>query len=276
MTQDAKGRGDAAPPAKPAPLFELGRRWPLYAKRYAKPLAMLEKAELPAGTDRLRLAQKMIEVCENCRGGLPDHVDMARAIDEDAKSATHAARDLARFLRRYWKFPRLSAELEEAGRKARLFLAKRESGLVSETDDGLAFLPIAYAAMLEHLAQRLPRLPTTGTAHRKRDGIYYGASLLRKGRPTVPMTACIFGLVFNARQATGPARDAWANQDRAAIAGPMPEHGSPLYKIAAAFARAAFEKEIDETQAADRLAKFLKRNPAAEFTGFRVMIAWPD
>jgi hypothetical protein len=237
---------------------------------------MLAKARAPVGTNKLRLARTMIEVCENCRDGLRDHVDMARELEKDAKGASAAARDLAIFLRRYWRFPRLPAEMQKASAKARLFFAKRESGLVSESDDGFAFLPIAYAAMLEHLAQSLPRLATTGTAHRKRDGIYYGASLLRKGRPTVPMTACIFGLVFNARQATGPARDAWANQDRAAIAGPMPTHGSPLYAIAAAFVSAAFklpEGELDEKKAADRLAKFLKRNPAAEFTGFRVMIA---
>ena len=76
MTKDAKGRGDNAPPAKPSPIAELRRRWP----RYVTPLRLLERARLPVGADKLRLAQRMIEACENCRGGLPEHVEMARAI----------------------------------------------------------------------------------------------------------------------------------------------------------------------------------------------------
>ena len=272
MTKDAKGRGDAAPPAKPSPLAELRRRWP----RYAKPLRLLERARLPVGADKLRLAQKMIEACENSRGGLPEHVDMARALDEDAKSASHAARDLARFLRRYWNFPMLPAELEDAGKKAGLFFARRESGLVSESANGLAFLPIKYAAMLEHLAKDLPRVAKSGTAHRRRHGILFGASLLRKGRATDPVTACLFAVVFHARQATGPARDAWVQNESAAIFGTMPKEGSPLYKIAAAFVCAAFdlpETTLDDKKAADRLALFAKRNPGAK-PYQRVLIAW--
>ena len=272
MTKDAKGRGDNAPPAKPSPIAELRRRWP----RYVTPLRLLERARLPVGADKLRLAQRMIEACENCRGGLPEHVEMARALDKDAKRASHAARDLARFLRRYWNFPMLPAELEEAGRKARLFLARRESGLVSETADGLAFLPILYAAMLEHLAKGLPRLAASGTAHRRRHGILFNASLLRKGRPTDPVTACLFAVVFHARQATGAARDAWTRNESAAIFGLMPKDGRPLYAIAAAFLCAAFdlpEGAIGEKEAADRLALFVKRNPGAK-PYQRVLIAW--
>jgi hypothetical protein len=277
---------------------------------------MLEKAELPAGTDRLRLAQSMIEVCENCRGayaktalhlglrgeawGGKDELEAARDLKSEAPAARKAARDLARYLKKHEGFPSFhsafaeavwraaSLTIEQAARLqdrdttgAEMLKAQQQNAWNIARNAGLgrgleAWGPLFLAEILQSFAETLPRIATRGSTHRKRNGIYYGASLLRKGRPTVPMTACIFGLVFNARQATGPARDAWANQDRAAIAGPMPEHGSPLYKIAAAFAGAAFEKEIDETQAADRLAKFLKRNPAAEFTGFRVMIAWPD
>jgi hypothetical protein len=272
MTKDAKGRGDNAPPAKPSPIAELRRRWP----RYAFPLGLLDQEDLPEGTDKLRLAQRMIEACENCRSGLPERVEMARALNQDARRASHAARDLARFLRRYWTFPMLPAELEEAGRKAGLFLARRESGLVSESADGSAFLPILYAAMLEHLAKGLPRVATRGTAHRRRHGILFNASLLRKGRPTYPETACLFAVVFHARQATGAARDAWARNESAAIFGPMPKDGRPLYAIAAAFVCAALdlpEGTIGDKEAADRLALFVKRNPGAK-PYQRTLIIW--
>jgi hypothetical protein len=282
MTKGTKGRGSVAPPAKPSPIAELRRRW----RRYAVPLRLLEQLEqdasLPLGTDYLRLAQRMIEACENCRTYFRDHAKMADEMAKDAKSASRNARDLARFLRRYWK----STDLRNATVKAYPFfalaLAKqnavlRPAGLPPMPHGNLEFLPTMYADMLANLSHFLPRIATSGTAHRRRHGILFGASLLRKGRPTTPETACLFAVVFHARQATGPLRDAWARNDNAAIFGPMPKEGRPLYKIAAAFVCAAFptaKETLEERQAADRLAVFLKRNPTATLDEAGMSFSW--
>lgn len=77
--------------------------------------------------------------------------------------------------------------------------------------------------------------------------------------------------MFHARLATGAGRDAWAKAAEIRNAGPMPEDGEPLYDIAAAFASAVFkleDGELDEKKAADRLRRFLNRNPGAEFEGY--------
>ena len=312
MTKDAKGRGDAAPPAKPSPLAELRGRW----RRYATPLGLLEDVELPEGADKLRLAQKMIEACENSRRayaataarlglrgdawGGKDHIEAARDLKSEAQAARKAARDLARFLRRHEGFPSLPSALaesvwrgaseiiEQAARfedrdttGAEMLKAKQQHAWNMARNAGLgrgleAWGPLFLAAILESFAQSLPRIATSGTAHRRRHGILFGASLLRKGRATDPVTACLFAVVFHARQATGPARDAWARNESAAIFGTMPKEGSPLYKIAAAFVCAAFdlpEGTIGDKEAADRLAVFVKRNPGAK-PDHRVVIVW--
>ena len=312
MKQGAKGRGDNAPPPKPSPLAELGRRWSLYET----PLADLAKARLPAGTDRLRLAQKMIEACENSRGayaatalrlglrgdawGGKDHIEAARDLKSEAQAARKAARDLARFLRRHEGFPSLpsalaesvwrgaSRTIEQAARfedrdatGAELLKAKQQTAWNIARNAGLgrgleAWGPLFLAAILESFAETLPRIAESGGAHRRRNGILFSASLLRKGRPFEDETACLFALVFHARQATGPARDAWVRNESAAIFGPMPKEGRPLYAIAAAFICAAFdlpEGTIGEKEAADRLALFVKRNPGAKLQQ-RVLIAW--
>ncbi|MFN6253663.1 MAG: hypothetical protein ACK4Y5_16530 [Acetobacteraceae bacterium] len=277
MTQGAKGRGDNASPAKPSPLAELRQRWPCYAK----PLRFLERARLPVGADKLRLAQKMIEACENSRGayaatalrlglrgdawGGKDHIEAARDLKSEAQAARKAARDLARFLRRHEGFPSLpsalaesvwraaSVTIEQAARfedrdttGAEMLKAQQQTAWNIARNAGLgrgleAWGPLFLAAILESFAQSLPRIATSGAAHRTRHGILFGASLLRKGRATDPVTACLFAVVFHARQATGPARDAWVRNESAAIFGPMPKEGSPLYKIAAAFVCAAFK-----------------------------------
>jgi hypothetical protein len=278
MTKNAKGRGDSAPPDKPSPIAELRRRW----RRYASPLGLLDQEDLPEGTDKLRLAQRMIEACENCRIYFRDHAKMADELKKDAKSARQNARQLARFLRRYSK----STDLRNATVKAYPFfalaLAKqnavlRPGGFPPMPQGNLEFLPIMYADMLDNLGHFLPRIAESGTAHRRRHGILYGASLLRKGRPTPRETACLFAVVFHARQATGPARDAWARNESAAIFGPMPREGRPLYKIAAAFVCAAFPEAkgtFEEKQAADRLAVFLKRNPTAALNETGMSFSW--
>jgi hypothetical protein len=299
----------------PSPLAELRRRWPRYAKRYAKPLAKLAEARrLPAGTDRLRLAQRMIEACENCRGaygetaarlglrgdsfGGKGYLEAARDLKSEAQAARKAARDLARFLKKHEGFPNLPSALAESVWRAasitieqaarfedrdttgeEMLKAQQQNAWNIGRNAGLgrgleAWGPLFLAAILESFAQSLPRIAESGGAHRSRNGILFGASLLRKGRPFEDDTACLFALVFHARQATGPARDAWARNESAAISGPMPKDGSPLYAIAAAFVCAAFPKvELNEKKAADRLALFLKRNPDAQLYE-RVLIAW--
>jgi hypothetical protein len=272
MTKGAKGRGDAAPPAKPSPLAELRRRWPNYAKHYAKPFALLEKARLPVKTDKLLLAKKMIEALKNCERAdhpnLPhDFLDMAREISKDAKSATKNAQELARFLRRYKRFPLIESVIKEAAERAGV-------------EDGRFPNVVQFAATLNHLAESLPELATRGDGHRTRYGIRYRESLLRKGLPPDRITACLFAMVFHARQATGPARDAWARNESAAIFGPMPKDGNPLYSVAAAFVSAGgFEETsggLGAKKAADRLATFMRRNPGAEYRGFRMVYVWPE
>ncbi len=273
---------------------------------------MLAKARrLPVGTDRLRLAQRMIEACENCRGayretaarlglrgdsfGGKGYLEAARDLKSEAQAARKAARDLARFLKKHEGFPNLpSALAESVWRAASLTIeqaarfsdrdawfqkAQQQNAWNIARNAGLgrgleAWGPLFLAAILESIAQSLPRIAESGGAHRSRNGILFGDSLLRKGRPFEDDTACLFALVFHARQATGPARDAWARNESAAISGPMPKDGSPLYAIAAAFVCAAFPKvELSEKKAADRLALFLKRNPGAQLYE-RVGIVW--
>ena len=272
MTKDAKGRGDNAPPAKPSHLAELRRRWPNYAKRYAKPLDLLEEARVPVETDRLRLAQKMIEALRNVERtddpDLPhDFLDMAREIGKDAKGAAKNARELARFLRRYERFPQIGSVIEEGAERAGV-------------EDGHFPNALRFAETLNRLAESLPELATRGEWHRTRYGIRYRESLLRKGLPPDRITACLFAMVFHARQATGPARRAWLRNDRSAIWGAMPTAGNPLYGVAAAFVSAGGFTEagggLDAKKAADRLATFMRRNPGAEYCGFRIAYVWPE
>jgi hypothetical protein len=106
MTKDAKGRGDSAPSLSPASILELSRDWP----RYAEALRLLRKAPAPAEHDKLRLAKRMIEVCQACdletfdeddRPFFFHQPDKLRSLNSDTKAARKAARDLARIIRRH-------------------------------------------------------------------------------------------------------------------------------------------------------------------------------
>jgi len=260
----------------PSPIAEYFRRLPKYAKRYAKPLSLLEEACLPAGTDKLRLAQKMLDALKDCQDADNPHrphdfLDMARDIGKDAKGAARDARELARFLRRYERFPRLSSTIGQAALSASL-----EGGHFSDI--------LRFAEMLDRLAESLPELPLRGDSHQTRYGIRYEDSLLRKGLPPDPITACLFAMVWHARQATGPARDAWLREDWNEIGRAMPKDGQPLHGVAAAFVSAADFKgaegelaaQLDAKKVADRLATFMRRNPGAEYRGFRILHDWPE
>jgi hypothetical protein len=258
----------------------------------------------------------MIEACENGRGayaeaalrlglrgdvwGGEDDIEAARDLKSEAQAARKAARDLARYLKKHEGFPSFHSAFAEAVSRAASLTIEQAARLQDRDTTGAEMLkaqqqnawniarnaglgrgleawgPLFLAAILESFAETLPRIAESGTAHRRRNGILFRASLLRKGRRADPVTACLFALVFHARQATGPARDAWARNESAAIFGPMPKEGRPLYAIAAAFLCAAFdlpEGTIGEKEAADRLALFVKRNPGAKLQQ-RVGIVW--
>ena len=297
MTQKAKGRGDVAPPAKPSPIAELRRRWP----RYAEPLGLLEEVELPAMADKLLLAEKMIDTCEGYRGahveiasllrlnggpwwGASDHLAAARELKQDADSARKAARTLASFLRRFESYPSFPSFFAETvcdgassvlpeplsivdqvairlGAKLRV---SNEPGLDREL---FSFTPLFLAAVLEAFAQKLPSIAASGIEQRIKHGLVFRESLLRKGAPLKPETACLVVLVYHARQATAPAQDAKPIAKRAAKLGAARKGGNPLYKIAAAFVSATFDLEkgaLNERQAADIVTKFEKRNAGAK------------
>ncbi|MCA3382112.1 MAG: hypothetical protein INF65_13140 [Roseomonas sp.] len=170
--------------------------------------------------------------------------------------------------------------LSEAAREAKISarLAGQENAMKAAHDAGLDYgLRVCdgffIAAVLEDFAENLPKYIEGFAGEHRRRGIRFKSSLLRKGRSADALTDCLFGLVFHARLATGAGRDAWANAADIRNAGPMPKDGEPLYDIVAAFASAAFkleEGDLDEKRAADRLRRFLIRNPGAEFEGYQV------
>jgi hypothetical protein len=242
---------------------------------------------------------------------LRDRTDELRLLKNDTKAARKAARDLARIIRRHHGSPTLGnaiesavwvgacryileeeneiileeenetgKDLSEAAREARLYSAldKQENAMNAACEAGLNFGlrcgdTAFIAAVLEDFADNLLSYIEESAADRRRRGIRFKSSLLRKGRSADALTDCLFGLVFHARLVTGAGRDAWAKAGKMPITAPMPEDGEPLYGIAAAFASAAFkleEGELDEKKVADRLRQFLIRNPGAEFAGHQV------
>jgi hypothetical protein len=235
-----------------------------------------------------------------------DRTDELRSLKSDTKAARKAARDLARIIRRYDRAPELrnalqgavwngarryileeetERERDENTKKGYLDalesrvsakLTRQEHAMMAAYEAGLDYgLRVCdgffIAAILEEFAENLPRYIEGFAGDHRRNGIRFNSSLLRKGRSADALTDCLFGLVFHARLATGAGRDAWAKAAKIRNAGPMPEDGEPLYDIAAAFASAVFkleDGELDEKKAADRLRRFLSRNPGAEFEGY--------
>ena len=241
---------------------------PALNRRLAQTRAAIGKAALPRpqATQLMSHLLRDSEVVPQWRGpGWDDRHARERAADEafldDVAQVAEAAETLARHVEAK------TSLAEHLGAMLILEMPSKAGVSMRPTGDRVRIAPVLawFFRSYGRLAEEIAASPRLGQPHRYRLGPFLFSEPL-ESRTRLPSweVAVVFGAVYAARVATGSAAMQWEGE-------PMPEAGSPLYPVAAAFLADMKGERLapDAAQkAANALSAFLRRNPDVGWCGW--------